>query len=249
MSAMAWSGTRDERLDLIRTAADVITDIGRSSPGVPVPRYPGWTMTDLLVHTGRVHRRTTDIVANRLTERPELPPEPDSDVADWFAAGVDEMVEVLGSTDPDTPCWGFGDTPDAGFWLRRMSLETTVHRWDAQSAVGVPDAFEPDVAADGIDEIRIMWLGGVEVSSPDETGPIVTFDPSDAEGVWTVLADSDRYRMVPEDMEAPCRISGAASDIYLAILGRLHGPLREDGEIGALARWRSIVKSMGDARR
>lgn len=244
-----WGGTTPERLDLIRTSSDTMIEIGESSPSVPVPRYQGWSITDLLAHTGKVHRRTTAIVSQSLAERPPAAEEPDSGVVDWFAAGVSEMIDVLRSADPSTPCWGFGESPTVQFWIRRMSLETAVHRWDAESAVGVAEPFDPAIAADGIDEVRTMWLGAVPVDPSGGYGPIVVFDPVDADGTWTLVADEERYRLVAGDMDAPCRVRGPASDIYLAILSRLHGRLEERGEIDALARWRTVVQSMGDARR
>ena len=246
---MVWAATTEQRLGLIERDGAVMAEIGRSSPEVTVPRYAGWSVTDLLVHTGRVHRRTTAVVREGLIERPETPEAPESDVADWFAQGVGEMVETLGRADPSMPCWGFGDDPTVSFWIRRMTLETSVHRWDAQSAVSVADPFPPELAADGIDEIRVMWLGAVPVDPDHPAGPVATFDPDDAAGTWTLVVDPPRYRMVAEDLEAPCRVTGAASDLYLALSSRLHGPLQERGDIDALARWRSIVASMGDARR
>lgn len=230
-------------------SAATMIEVGRASPGATVPRYRGWSVAGLLTHTGRVHRRTTKVVSELLTERPEMDPAPDSDIVDWFAEGVAQMVDVLEAADPTVPCWGFGDEPTVGFWVRRMSLETAVHRWDAESAVGVSTPFDPSVAADGIDEVRTMWLGAVPVDPNGDRGPLAVFDPGDADGTWTLVADEDRYRLVDEDLPAPCRVSGPASDIYLAILSRLHGPLEERGNIDALARWRNIVRSMSDARR
>ena len=41
-----------------------------------------------------------------------------------------------------------------GFWPRRMVQETTIHRVDAEQAVGWPVAeIEPAFAVDGIDEV------------------------------------------------------------------------------------------------
>ncbi|MEV4286740.1 maleylpyruvate isomerase N-terminal domain-containing protein [Nonomuraea bangladeshensis] len=46
-----------------------------------------------------------------------------------------------------------------GFWIRRMALETVVHRIDAELAAGTPVTPVPDdLAADGVDEILTVML-------------------------------------------------------------------------------------------
>ena len=73
------------------------------------------------------------------------------------------------------PVWAFGEQRPAGFWARRMTHETTVHRVDAQltvpggdgPAAGGQPVIAADVAADGIDE----WL--TSVAAPDGGEPDV----------------------------------------------------------------------------
>jgi hypothetical protein len=89
----------------------------------------------------------------------------------------------------------------------------------------------------------------VSADPPDEPGPIAVFDPTDAEGTWTLWATDDGFELREGRTEAACSVAGAACDIYLAILGRLHSPLAEEGDIAALARWRKVVASMADAQR
>ncbi len=237
-----------DRMGLTRRAGARIAEIARQDPDRPVPRYAGKTVKDLLVHTGVIHRRTARVVSEGLTEGPESEKPPAEGLVTWFEEGLNEMLRALDEADPDMPCWGYGPDPDVAFWRRRMALETDVHRWDAESAVGVATPFPPEVAGDGIDEVRVMWLPSVKPDDPGEPGPIAQFDPSDLEAIWTLTATDSGYELVQGAHDAQAHVIGPASDIYLAILGRLHNPLREEGNIGALARWRDVVRSMGDAR-
>ena len=49
-------------------------------------------------------------------------------------------------------------TPRLLFWARRQAMETTVHRVDAESALGRCTPLAPDIALDGIDEFLTGFL-------------------------------------------------------------------------------------------
>ncbi|NEB76745.1 hypothetical protein G3I40_16165, partial [Streptomyces sp. SID14478] len=55
---------------------------------------------------------------------------------------------------PDAPCWSWSWQQDTGFWARRMTHETVIHRADAARAAKAAFDVTPAVAADAIDE----WL-------------------------------------------------------------------------------------------
>ena len=79
---------------------------------------------DVVAHTGVVHRRVTQIVAGRLTERPvseESVAPPDDDLADWYRQGLDHLLRH--SRRPIPPPMYTWHRPDrsAGFWIRRMA--------------------------------------------------------------------------------------------------------------------------------
>jgi uncharacterized protein (TIGR03083 family) len=117
----------------------------------PVAACPGWTLRELVEHLGGIHRWATQIVH---TGEPQ--PEQEgavSDLAPWFAAGAEALIETLAAADPSAPCWSFTRDRRVGFWHRRQALETVVHRWDAQRAIGEPAAIDPQLAADGVGEV------------------------------------------------------------------------------------------------
>ncbi|MGI8681518.1 MAG: maleylpyruvate isomerase family mycothiol-dependent enzyme [Mycobacteriales bacterium] len=128
----------------------------------PVPPCPGWSVRDLVGHTGGVHRGRGEVVRRRLTTRPNLEaasPPPDADLLDWYDEGLADLVEVLRSTDPAAPMWTWWP-PDqtAGFWYRRMAQETVIHRVDAELAAGRSPRVEDDLAVDGVDEVLDCFL-------------------------------------------------------------------------------------------
>lgn len=119
----------------------------------------GWRVRDVVAHLGDVHRWATEIVR---TARPAADgyaaPGSDSELADWFDVGATELVAVLARTDPLTPCWTLGASPGpAGFWRRRQALETAVHRFDVEHAVGTSRSIPVDLAAAGVTEVVDMF--------------------------------------------------------------------------------------------
>src|SRR5690606_2792135 len=130
-----------------------------ADPATPVPTCGDWTLADLLRHAGEVYRWAGMTVARPAQTRlPReeldfgLPADP-ADLPAWFAEAVGEVVAAFRAADPDTPLWAWGWPKLARFWPRRMVHELGVHRADAELALGIDVAFDPAVAADGVDEL------------------------------------------------------------------------------------------------
>ncbi|MFF4225446.1 maleylpyruvate isomerase family mycothiol-dependent enzyme [Streptomyces abikoensis] len=135
--------------------------------GVPVdtvvPTCPDWTVAQLARHLGHAHRWAAGLVRERIvdfTPDPSLDSTAGAEELDaarldaWLAEGAEEVVAALREAGPDVPVWTFGRERTSGFWARRMTHETVMHRADAASAAGAPFTIEQDVAADTVDE----WL-------------------------------------------------------------------------------------------
>lgn len=133
-----------------------VTDYGgvlqSAGADVPVPSCPGWTLEELTVHLGRVHRWAAAHI--RGESGVEQAPGPDGeDLGAWFRAGADELLDALRSTSPDDPCWTLYPPRVAGTWARRQALETSLHCWDAQRAAGIEGTVDGELAADGVAEV------------------------------------------------------------------------------------------------
>ena len=192
-----------ENLAAIESEGRRLAITARREPDRAVPQYPGWSLSDLIAHTGSIHRRTTTVVVERPSERIPAPtPSPDVDVIEWYEAGLDEMLAALTDADPDTPCWAFGPRQCVGVWETRMVIETGVHRWDAYQAFGEEDRLIDRVAAAGLDEFADMWLPRL----PDLSGLEVVADD---------LGRSWAYGPAPRAI-----VTGTSSDIYLRLMSR-----------------------------
>jgi uncharacterized protein (TIGR03083 family) len=127
-----------------------------------VPTCPGWSVRDLVVHTGIVHRHKTEVVrGGNLEAAPDEPPEPSGDVIAWYNDGVDQMLDVFGAADLDAPSWTWcGHDHNADWWVRRMAHESLIHGADAIVSAGRTPSAEQWLAADGVDEILDEMLVG-----------------------------------------------------------------------------------------
>lgn len=160
-----------------RDAAVMMSIASDAPPDLPVPSCPGWTLRDLMVHTGIVHRHKTEVL--RGDWRDEAPPEPpgpgDQDLVEWFGLGVVEMISVMRSVDLSQPKWTWSRHDHAGtWWVRRMAHETAIHAADAILTVGRTPTLDPDLAVDGVDEILDeMMVGGPDWGSLEAEPGIV----------------------------------------------------------------------------
>lgn len=193
-----------ENLASIETDGHRIGQAIRESPGTPVPQYPGWTLEDLANHLGWVHGRIVLICRDHPQERisgPRCPP--GTPVIDWYDQTLDELLEALEASDPSTPVFGFGSTVTIGFWERRMTIETGVHRWDVDQALGVPGGLSDLVAVSGLDEYADVWLGYLGDVIP------LTATATDLGRIWEMGEGQPR-----------ATIEATASDIYLRLMAR-----------------------------
>lgn len=200
-----------------------------------VPTCPGWKVSDLVLHMGEVHRWATAVVANRATKLGEVPndflgPLPEgAAVFEWLRSGATALCDTLASADPTVEYAAFLNDPMSPrllFWARRQTLETSVHRVDAESAAGRCTGFSPEVALDGIDEFLTGFLPRSRTSLHSAVPQSLRIAPDYSERCWTVLISEDApstARSPADESPATCTVAGSASDIYLALWNR--GPL------------------------
>lgn len=197
----------------------------------PVPTCPGWTVNDLVLHIGEVHRWATAAVASEATKLGAVPPDslgplPDrAGTTDWVRRGAITLCETLESADPCIEYAAFltdPPTPRLLFWARRQALETSVHRVDAESAVGRCTALAHDIAVDGIDEFLTGFLPRSRTPLRADTPQCLHIAPDYSDQRWTVsISDDLPVTIRGSGAAAPdCTVSGPASDIYLALWNR-----------------------------
>ena len=191
--------------------------------GAPVASCPGWTVADLLWHMAEVHDFWRTVVADGLPhwDAYTQPPRPaDDDLAAFYRAGLAATVEVLRDADPDTAVWTWSNDKSLGFVVRRMAHETMIHRWDAQSAAGLPSTLDAPLASDGIDEFLTHFIHDAAVDAAAVAGS-VHIHCGDVAGEWTIREDPDgALDVTREHAKGDCAIRGGAGDILLALWRR-----------------------------
>ena len=220
----------------------------RAGTGAAVPTCPDWQVRDLLRHTGAVHRWAASYVREGDTERRPLGDAPDVDGAelvDWYRESHRELVGTLTGAAPDVTCFTFLPAPSPlEFWARRQLHETTVHRYDAQAALGdTPSRIERDLAADGIDELLRGFHARSRSQVRTEKPRTLRVRATDADAVWTVRLSTEPPVTTPDDSgNADCELSGPAEELYLALWNRVPVPsVTGDRALAALWRERSAI--------
>jgi uncharacterized protein (TIGR03083 family) len=184
-----------------------------------VPTCPGWSLHDLAAHVGNVHRWVRGAIVEGHPATPEVDvPAGRAELLAWYDEGAAGLVGLLGSIDPDVPCWSFGPKPGtAGFWFRRQAHEHAVHAYDAQVAVGAAGTIDATLAVDGIDEVvtvffpRQVRLG--RIRALDRSLAVRADDGSR----WVVAGDGTEGLTL-----ADAEVAGPAEALYL-LLGRRIG--------------------------
>ncbi len=262
----------------LRDAGDLLAEAAeRAGPSAPVPSCPGWQVRDLLRHTGYVHRWATEYVVGQHLSYQEVPseeellkstgPAGDAALPDWFREGHARLVSALERAEPDLKCWTFlpGSPSPLAFWARRQAHETTIHRVDAELAVGVPVAglssFAPGLAADGVDEL-IMGFGGRASKRGLRSDPPcwLAVHASDSGGDWFVRMGTGSAEVARGPVPATggpvpatgdlvpgggrglagdgCETTGPAAALYLLLWNRGgRDGVELTGNAGALDAW------------
>jgi len=203
--------------------------LGALDPATRVPTCPDWSIEDLGVHVGTVHRWAMNQVRVLTPERissatmgiqvPEA-----AGLAAWVREGTGELIETFRAADADAEMWGWGSDRHARFWPRRMMHETTVHRADAEFAAGRDPAIDRAVAADGIDEF-LDNLPHAAYFAPrvDElrgTGEQIALRATDIHVGWTITLRNDDFVWDHTGGDATAALEGSAGDLLLYVYGR-----------------------------
>ncbi|MGW7413028.1 maleylpyruvate isomerase family mycothiol-dependent enzyme [Streptomyces sp. NPDC054863] len=219
----------------------------------PVPGCPGWTLLDLVRHTGSVQRWFAVLLRRGALTRPESRdvelrlPQHEDGYADWLARSADEAAEAFATIDPDAPMWVWGADGHARFWMRRMLFETLVHRVDAELALGQRPVIDPVLATDGVDEFLVnlpfaafFAPGTAQLRGAGET---LRFRTTDTGTDWLVRLRPDGFGVEEQDPAggaADATVEGAAADLLLLVYGRVrHGAdtFVTSGNEELLERW------------
>ncbi|GAA2045854.1 maleylpyruvate isomerase family mycothiol-dependent enzyme [Catenulispora yoronensis] len=205
-------------LALLRSELDayarLLAGLAAADLGRQVPSCAPWTVYELTDHLGNGNLWVTTAVRERhgRNDQERTAPHDPASLHTWFESTVEEIVAAL-DVHPDTEAWTFTSQQPrtVGFWQRRRAQETRMHRWDAQSALGDPEPFAPEPAADAVDEV-------FELFAPRMVRRGVAAEPS----VALALRATDVGRTwVYGPGEPVAELCGTASDLALRLWHRL----------------------------
>ncbi|MGN6474469.1 MAG: maleylpyruvate isomerase family mycothiol-dependent enzyme [Mycobacteriales bacterium] len=234
-----------ELVSAVRREGEGLIAAARSGPEAAVPTCGDWTVTDLVRHVWQVYANVTLYVSTRATSRPQTLPElPAGDPIDLLAGKLDDLVAALGECEADTPVWTWlTDAPEGAiFWARRMAHESAVHRFDAQSAHGIRQPIDAELAADGIDEM-IDVIAPRVYNRDNVTGPSGSILLRSTDGdSWLLELSADGVRR-SELIETPqATAAGTSSALLLALYSRVPWTsLEVAGDAELLMTWTSAL--------
>ncbi|MCX5045820.1 maleylpyruvate isomerase N-terminal domain-containing protein [Aldersonia sp. NBC_00410] len=214
----------------LRAEGDRIAAMPADRLDAPVPTVPGWTLENVVRHTGRVHRWVVtrldaDPDGDPAPAAPSLPHGPECLAA--YRESLDAVIERLSAVDPATPAQSFIGRQTVGWWIRRQAHEVTVHRFDAADAVHAaggpaPAAADPVSAADGIDELTALMYRHRMPELPEslhgKTIHIHGTDTPDAE--WLLELGPDGVRTRHGHEKATVALRGTAEELLLLLWRR-----------------------------
>jgi len=220
----------DPLILLGREMAGVASLVGRLEGDEPVPACPDWTTAELVRHLGSVHRWAAAIVLSgqRIPEEPAARATEPLD--EWYAGTATALIAALQAVDPDEPTPNFAGIDEvAAFWPRRQLHETCVHRVDLAQALDLPEIVwdvDPQVATDGISEaIRVFGRRMTQRGRRPHVHAPIRLVATDVERSWIVAPDEDDPagppRLVQREVDVEGEAVGTATDLYLALWGRV----------------------------
>ncbi|WP_225833399.1 maleylpyruvate isomerase family mycothiol-dependent enzyme [Streptomyces sp. NK08204] len=242
MEIAEYLQTLDREGRLLAAAAE------RAGTDAKVPTCPDWQVRDLLRHTGAVHRWAAGFVTEGLATPRPLEEDPDLDGAElvaWYRDSHRLLVDTLDAAPADLECWTFHPAPCPSpltFWTRRQAHETTVHRYDAEAALGAAATpVATDFAVDGIDELlRGFHARSKSQVRTDEPRVLrVRAQDGGADAVWTVRLSAEPP-VTSRDTAgtADAELSGPADELYLALWNRVPVP-QVAGDRSLASLWRA----------
>lgn len=219
----------------------------RAGWDAPVPQLD-WTVRDLVLHTGGIHRWAADIVSTR-SDTAETPAGeavgtgPDDDeLAAWFEDGHAALVATLRSAPDDLACFTFlpADSP-RHFWARRQAHETAIHRVDAEGAAGGEvTRFATHFAQDGIAEL----VTGFAARKRDTGDQKKTLGLAAADGPsWVLTFGGERIEASESDDlgAADATVRGVSGDLYRWLWNRPSDAV-VDGAASVAELWSTAVR-------
>lgn len=218
--------------------------------GHRIPHIEGWTVGDVVGHTGWVARYVTlqqSATPDQPVSRSAVPNPPAGfEVLAWASEAVAELTEALNHSDPETIRPSFAGPVPAAWWVRRMAHELSIHRWDVDAATGTAAPIAADVSVDGIDEIFEVFVPARmrfdSLNASGETMHLHSTDQGEGAGEWTATLLADAVEWDHSHSKADVAVRGTASDLLLVMWSRIPASrLEVFGDASLIDRWQEAA--------
>ena len=234
--------------------AQVVRD---ADPAHRVPTCPAWTLAQLTEHVGFGHRWAAVIVERRATtpvphdQADDLQvPEDAEERLRWLLVGARRLGDAVREAGPQTGVWSWADDKTAGFWLRRITHDTLVHRLDAELAVGREVSLAPDLAAESVSDLLEMFsiLPRIDdfpaLAELRGSGQLLHFHATDpglgVAGEWLAHRTPSGVEWEHGHARADAALRGRALDLLLVLSRRAaldRSRVEASGDPQLLAHW------------
>ena len=210
-----------------------------------VPSCGDWTLEALIAHCATVWTFVRSSITAGARVDPAAVAKPSGSVAQWHADAFDALTDLMTGRPPDAEAWTWDpEQQSMSFWWRRMAQETTMHRWDAEAALGMtPALVDPELAVDGVDELFDVYVRLRNPTAFAGNGETVHLHATDAHGEWVITRGRDGMTVERAHAKSDVAARGPAQDLLLFVWGRI-GPDRLEtfGDTALLEDWQRLVR-------
>jgi len=104
-------------------------------------------------------------------------------------------------------------------WSRRQASEIAVHRYDAEVSRGITSEFDPEFAADMLDEL-LSGFGPRPRQLDIESPKVLHVHSSDTDEDWFLTIGPERTDTARQGDNADLTLTGTAAGLYLLLWNR-----------------------------
>ena len=226
-------------LEILATAGERLASVPVAHLGAPVPTVPGWTVEDVVRHTGKIHQWVSGVAQLPLdgdvgSVRPEGMPT-GADCLPAYRDALAQITDTLTSRPADTEVPSFLGPVTLGWWIRRQAHEVSVHRYDAEAGVeaaggAAANPFGVDEAADGVDEwastfLATRWNQRFGDFPPELDGATIHLHGTDPEppvdgSEWLLSFADGKVQVAATHAKGDVALRGPAEDLLLVMWRR-----------------------------
>jgi uncharacterized protein (TIGR03083 family) len=252
----------------IRDSVPLFDAAASKDLSAPVATCPGWYLATLVAHLSEVERFWTYQVRIRAQSMTELPREelnaPPSvmewseqatagradleripaGLVEWHTSSASAMIEALEALGENEPVWHWSGDNRGITHLRNQAVEHTVHRWDAENAVGGTTPIDPNVATDGIQQHFDVQIAAGRHWKEWSRGEGETYHlhRTDGDGEWLVRFDGESFAVENSHGKGDVALRGTAEDLFLWLFGRVSADrLEVHGDRDLIERYRQLA--------